>query len=298
MVIEWEIPTPKAKMAGFYAVRVGRTPGVFTTWDACKASVDGHKGAVYKKFATRSEAEAWVGGDVVPPRRQEDVEAVTLYEQICDVLLPEVNGVRRSEMTSLRGVALRLVDGIMKVNITLDTLDIHMEAEQKVIKDQWTSPCVMFTLERPRLIVYTDGSCTSNGQAGARAGVGVHWPCASYPELSFRLLGHPTNQRAELAAVLAALRQTATDPRLLEVRTDSKYTIDILTEWMQGWKRRGWTTSSGGDVQNRDLIEALDDALRTRAGRVTYTHVRGHAGEPGNEAADALARAGGLKEIE
>lgn len=212
-------------MAGFYAVRVGRTPGVFTTWDACKASVDGFKGAVHKKFTTRAQADAWVGGDVVPPRRQEDVPAT-------------------------------------------------------------------------RLIVYTDGSCTSNGQAGARAGVGVHWLCASYPELSFRLPGHPTNQRAELAAVLAALRQTATDPRLLEVRTDSKYTINILTEWMQGWKRRGWTTSSGGDVQNRDLIEALDDALRTRAGRVTYTHVRGHAGEPGNEAADALACAGGLKEIE
>ena len=241
-------------MAGFYAVRVGRTPGVFTTWDACKASVDGHKGAVHKKFPTRAEAEAWISGGV-------RIEAATPSE------VRELETLLRS--TSNPMTALTHDETTTFLTQLLDVL-----------------------------VVYTDGSCTSNGQAGARAGVGVHWPCGTYPDQSYRLAGHPTNQRAELAAVYTALRQTAADPRTLEVRTDSKYVINILTDWMRGWKRNGWTTSSGGDVQNRDLIEALDDALQTRAGHVVYTHVRGHAGEPGNEAADALARAGGQKEIE
>ncbi|ALX66178.1 ribonuclease H family protein [Microbacterium sp. XT11] len=100
---------------------------------------------------------------------------------------------------------------------------------------------------------------------------------------------HGTNNQGELQAVLELLRATAgTDEKLL-IECDSRYVIDSVTKWMPGWKRRGWRKSDGGPVLNRDLLEAIDEALRGR--QVEFSWVRGHAGHPLNEAADERANA-------
>ncbi|WP_308220917.1 ribonuclease H [Microbacterium sp. CIAB417] len=100
---------------------------------------------------------------------------------------------------------------------------------------------------------------------------------------------HGTNNQGELQAVLELLRATAgTDEKLL-IECDSKYVIDSITKWMPGWKRRGWRKSDGGPVLNRDLMEALDEAMRGRD--VSFSWVKGHAGHPLNEAADERANA-------
>jgi len=98
---------------------------------------------------------------------------------------------------------------------------------------------------------------------------------------------HGTNNQGELQAVLELLRATAgTDEKLL-IECDSKYVIDSITKWMPGWKRKGWRKSDGGQVLNRDLMEALDEAMRGRD--VEFRWVKGHAGHPLNEAADERA---------
>lgn len=100
---------------------------------------------------------------------------------------------------------------------------------------------------------------------------------------------HGTNNQGELLAVLELLRATAgTDEKLL-IECDSKYVIDSITKWMPGWKRKGWRKSDGGPVLNRDLMEALDEAMRGRD--VEFSWVKGHAGHPLNEAADERANA-------
>ena len=100
---------------------------------------------------------------------------------------------------------------------------------------------------------------------------------------------HGTNNQGELQAVLELLRATAgTDEKLL-IECDSKYVIDSITKWMPGWKRKGWRKSDGGPVLNRDLMEALDEAMRGRD--VEFSWVKGHAGHPLNEAADQRANA-------
>ena len=100
--------------------------------------------------------------------------------------------------------------------------------------------------------------------------------------------GNTTNNRMELQAGLALLERIAQEPRQpgFTIRTDSKYLIQGFSQWMKHWKQKGWKTSKGQPVLNRDLWEALDQA---RLPGVAFTHVKGHSGDPDNELVDALA---------
>jgi ribonuclease HI len=97
-----------------------------------------------------------------------------------------------------------------------------------------------------------------------------------------------TNNRMELTAALALLDAIKELPRpaQLSIRTDSRYLIDGFSKWIQGWKRKGWRTASGGVVLNRDLWEQLDQA---RLEGVSLVHVKGHSGDPDNDRCDAIA---------
>ena len=90
----------------------------------------------------------------------------------------------------------------------------------------------------------------------------------------------------ELRAALAAL-QALTRPCTVEIHTDSEYVKQGVTEWLAGWMRNGWRTSSKQPVKNRDLWQALNTAMQPH--RITWTWVRGHAGDEFNERADRLA---------
>ena len=100
---------------------------------------------------------------------------------------------------------------------------------------------------------------------------------------------HGTNNQGELRAVLELLKATAGISDKLHIWCDSRYVIDSVTKWMPGWKRKGWRKSDGGPVLNRDLLEGIDEAMRGR--NVEFSWVKGHAGDPLNEAADERANA-------
>jgi len=98
-----------------------------------------------------------------------------------------------------------------------------------------------------------------------------------------------TNNRMELTAAIEALN-ALNGPRKVLLHTDSKYVMDGIMSWMDGWKRRGWKTADKKPVKNQDLWLALEEA----AGRheINWNWVKGHTGVPGNEEADALANRG------
>lgn len=98
-----------------------------------------------------------------------------------------------------------------------------------------------------------------------------------------------TNNQGELTAVLDLLHATAARDEPLHILCDSQYVINSVTQWMPGWKRRGWRKADGKPVLNRELLESIDTALVGRT--VTFEWVKGHAGHPLNEAADDRARA-------
>nr|WP_141916277.1 ribonuclease H [Klugiella xanthotipulae]TQM66167.1 ribonuclease HI [Klugiella xanthotipulae] len=100
---------------------------------------------------------------------------------------------------------------------------------------------------------------------------------------------HATNNQAELRAVLEFLRATEHLSDDLHILCDSQYVINCLTQWMPGWKRKGWRKADGKPVLNVDLLKELDAALVGRSYRFEW--VKGHANHPLNEAADDRARA-------
>ncbi len=145
---------------------------------------------------------------------------------------------------------------------------------------------------RKHVDIRTDGACLGNPGPGGWAAL-LCWRGVER-ELSG---GEPatTNNRMELMAAIAAL-ETLKEPCNVVLTTDSQYVRQGITEWMAGWIRRGWKTSGGDVVKNRDLWERLHAA----AGRhvVDWRWVKGHAGHPENERVDQLARLQALKHKE
>ena len=141
------------------------------------------------------------------------------------------------------------------------------------------------------LFAYTDGACSGNpGPGGWGALLVARNGDAVVRERELKGgEGETTNNRMELMAAIAAL-EALERPATLTVVTDSAYVKGGITAWLAGWKRNGWRTSTRKPVKNEDLWRRLDEA----AGRhdVRWTWVKGHAGHPENERADALARAG------
>lgn len=138
-------------------------------------------------------------------------------------------------------------------------------------------------------VVFTDGACSGNPGPGGWGAI-LWTPDGRVLELGGGE-ARTTNNRMEVRAALEALRVLAAIPGPVRVFTDSSYMIDGLTKWLPGWRRRGWRTSQGSPVLNRDLWEALEGLVRARGpeGRVGWIHIPGHAGIPGNDRCDRIA---------
>ncbi|MDX5332103.1 MAG: ribonuclease HI [Caulobacteraceae bacterium] len=138
----------------------------------------------------------------------------------------------------------------------------------------------------PQVVIYTDGACSGNPGPGGWGAI-LMWGdrekelCGGEPAT--------TNNRMEMMAAIQAL-EALNRPCRVELHTDSQYLMKGVTEWLAGWKARGWRTASKEPVKNVDLWRRLDEA-RLRH-QVDWRWVKGHAGHELNERADALARKG------
>ena len=134
-------------------------------------------------------------------------------------------------------------------------------------------------------IVYTDGSCIGNPGPGGW-GIVIEAP-TGVREMS-GAAASTTNNRMELMAAIRALEEIEPGAPV-QIVTDSRYVMDGITSWMTGWRRRNWRTAGGKPVKNQDLWRRLEQAAAKHD--VKWRWVRGHTQDPGNERADALARA-------
>ncbi len=145
------------------------------------------------------------------------------------------------------------------------------------------------------IIVFTDGAAKGNPGPGGW-GVIVVTPDQHVTELGGGA-PHTTNNRMELSGAIAALQHVADQAGPVAVYTDSTYVIQGITQWVWGWRKRGWKTTQGGDVLNRDLWERLSGLAGARArGEVDWRWVRGHVGTPGNERVDQISVAFALQQ--
>ena len=134
--------------------------------------------------------------------------------------------------------------------------------------------------------IYTDGACRGNpgpGGWGALLIAGKHQKTMHGGDLE------TTNNRMELTAAIEALNALKGHSNVI-LHTDSKYVMDGINDWMPNWKKRGWKTTARKPVKNKDLWQALDDAVSRH--EIDWRWVKGHDGNPGNEMADELANRG------
>ncbi len=137
-----------------------------------------------------------------------------------------------------------------------------------------------------RVAIFTDGACRGNPGPG---GWGAIMISGGHRKEIWGGEALTTNNRMEMTAAIMAL-EALKRPCRVELHTDSKYLLQGITEWLPGWKARGWRTADKKPVKNEDLWKRLDQA-RLRHD-VTWKWVKGHAGHELNEHADALANRG------
>ena len=138
--------------------------------------------------------------------------------------------------------------------------------------------------ECPQVEIHTDGACLGNPGPGGWAAL---LRCNGKEREIWGGEAATTNNRMELAAAIAAL-EALREPCQVVLHTDSQYVQRGISEWIVGWKRKGWRTAGGAPVKNADLWRRLDQACAGH--RIEWRWVRGHAGHVDNERVDLLAR--------
>ncbi len=134
--------------------------------------------------------------------------------------------------------------------------------------------------------IWTDGACKGN------PGVGGWGVLMKFGQVEKTLHGGEmmtTNNRMEMMAVIEALTALKR-PCQIKLNIDSQYVMKGMTEWIHGWKLKGWRTADKKPVKNADLWQQLDEQVKRH--EITWRWVKGHAGDPGNERADLLANRG------
>ena len=139
-----------------------------------------------------------------------------------------------------------------------------------------------------RVEIYTDGACKGNPGPG---GWGVLLKSGGTEKELFGGELVTTNNRMELTAVIMAL-QALKRPCHVTLHADSQYVLKGITEWLAGWKAKGWKTAAKQPVKNVDLWQKLDALVASTQHKIDWRWVKGHDGDPGNERADELANRG------
>ncbi|CAK7266834.1 hypothetical protein SEPCBS57363_002292 [Sporothrix epigloea] len=247
----------------FYAVAVGKYPGIYTDWAEASKAIVGAKGPKYKRFPTRAEA----------------ADYIRMYAN--DATRQALGGLNGGTATGSNARTQAQEFGeVADEGVVGDAAQILQPATKRSKQNGSATGVTSSGL----LDIYTDGSSLGNGQHGASAGIGVN--------ISERLKGPlQTNQRAELTAILRALQSVpVTQP--VCIYSDSTYSISCISDWYKSWSKNGWRTRSGDPVVNQDIVKAVRFFIdtRDRSGTTTmFRWVKGHSTDTGNVAADQLA---------
>ncbi|KAK0174898.1 hypothetical protein PV327_010613 [Microctonus hyperodae] len=267
---------PKIKFLAmsYYAVAKGRNPGIYKTWDECKAEVNKYSGAVYKKFTTISEAKSFI------IERQSSLQSSRNYskQKINPYYLPK----KSSSVTWPETSAKKTFEPNCPKDDSLVLNNFSLDSTTKRIFQRDSDG---------RVDIYTDGACLSNGCDNAKAGLGVYFGDNHPANVAKPVHGRATNNNAEIQAVIEAAKIAQRNGLLkIRINTDSEFLINCMTKWIKKWKAKGWKTANNHSVINKEELEEMERALAPLD--VEFNHVRGHVGIHGNEMADKLARDG------
>lgn len=253
----------------FYAVAKGHSIGIFLTWPECEKQTKGFPAARFKKFKTRDEAQQFIAINKKPGDAISSLQRLSSHD----------GRAKKVDSKIFRSKPYDRPSGSKKEIIILDSPPATGKLENAASGDAATGK---------NAIVYTDGACSNNGRKSAQAGIGVFWGIGDPRNVSEPLLGRATNNRAEIHAAVRAIKDAKSSGfESVTIKTDSQFMIDSMTKWLNGWKKRNWKLSTGGDVKNKEDFQELEKA--SEGIKVIWEKVAAHCGIAGNEAADRLA---------
>lgn len=291
---------------GYYAVANGRKTGVYSNWNDCKEKVNGYSGASFKKFSTQQEAVNFVNSNKSSGGSSGHLGSShgssSGYGYSSGSSYGSSSASRSASKPAPKSIAqsggsYKSSGGVSKPAPAKSSASKLGLGASKSSNHQK---------------IYVDGAARGNGKSGTpKLGYGVYYgpgdsrnrgvPLSSVDDVKKVT---PTNQRAELHALRHSLRdvwkEVKANPnsnKTYEILTDSSYGKSCVDDWAGKWTTNGWKASNGNPVANRDLIEeshALYNKINSQ-GLVRLTHVPGHLGVAGNEAADRLANEGADK---
>ena len=150
-----------------------------------------------------------------------------------------------------------------------------------------------------KIHIYTDGSCINNGKVNASAGIGIYFGKNDPRNLSAKFLNKPSNQRAELYAIIKAIQLLTLNEIKIGViiHTDSMYSINCITKWYDGWRKNNWRTYKKKRVKNLSLIQKLHEMIHKHNIQLKHVYSHTHRNDThskGNNYADKLALRGAL----
>lgn len=298
----------------YYAVAIGRKPGVYDTWEDAKQQVVRFPGAKHKKFDDLMEAEAFV----LSAEEQVHVPRDLVANVATNPNMKSVIASSQAVDTASKG-AREVVNASANVATKPNKKQAPKEpvvvrrkpAVQEVEKDDHVATKPKRTAKgvaKKPIHVFTDGSCLGNGTCAAsrKAGYAVVFP--DHPEMHIAepLDGkEKTNNRAEMMAIIRAFDASdAIDPsrqRPMHLYTDSQVTMKAIQDWMPAWKANNWRKADGKMVGNLDLVMQLDKMLCSGR-QCEIKHVEAHTRGKDwhsmwNDVADRLAKDAAAKMV-
>jgi len=241
-------------------------PGVYTNWKECEKEVTGYSNCRYKKFRTLTEAKYYVRSGKYQKKQQVPAAKATANNKKAVQPQPTVNDL--NDLSDLSDLSDN--DDHTTVRINLNKFEF---------------------IPDPIIEVWTDGSSLNNGQENCKAGYGVFFGQDDPRNMSGPVKKNPSNNRAELLAIKKAIEYLSHEldgkesTVQIKIYTDSEYSINCVTHWVNGWIRNNWKKKDGSDVKNQKLIKNIQ-TLRKKL-RVEFIHVRAHKKAPTDRASKA-----------
>jgi ribonuclease HI len=264
----------------FYAVSKGKNVGIYDSWDECKNNTKGYKGAIFKKFTTKEDADRFI-------LENTDTEIENVNTSIKKTKTP-------SFYAAVNGKNVGIYDSwdeCKKIKgSTFKKFKTKEEAEKYILENTITK--IGNSIFEPDYYVYTDGACSNNGKENALAGIGIYFGENDIRNVSQKVIGKQSNNTAELFAIFHLydiIKNDILSGKKIGIVSDSEYAIKSATTYGKKNDEKGWKK----DIPNKDLVKKIFELYNNKP-NIKFFHISAHTEKEdvhslGNDGADKLA---------